>query len=1021
MNETKYNPIDDFISETAPYRVKTRYRRLAQEAQRLDFGKLDADVVVIDTETTGVSYKSDELTQIAAARMVKGQITEWFVTFVNPGIPIPEDIQHLTDIHDSDVKDAPAPAEALAKLVAFVGDSDLVAHNAAFDCHFCTKHPEGAPLRGNTWIDSLDLARVALPQLKSHRLIDLVHAFGAPESTHRADDDVVATCRVYRVLLAAVNTLPPEVLQVIAGLATEEEWPTVKVFRYFNEHNKAAAGGKTPAFSLRGLRESLTKGIVVKEKIDAAKLVGSAVEDTFDAEGMPTKLGGLSFPSDKELADAFEPDGLVGALYEDYETRDSQIEMSVEVSRAFSRGENLVVEAGTGVGKSMAYLVPAVHAAKRNGISVGIATKTNNLLDQLVNKELPLLDGALQAHGGVSYTPLKGFSHYPCLLQVDRVLREGAHYVESMGQNLHQAPAIASLLSFIEQSDYDDIDALKIDYRRVPRYRITTTSHECLRRKCPFYGMACFVHGARHLAEGADIVVTNHSMLFCDLQADGGLLPPIRYWVVDEAHGAEQEGRRAFSVELDSEELQRIERKVASEKPSQNVFLRVERRFGTAQFGKDPAETLSFPGLTPGGEATTTLYALTGKARAAGLNYQKAVGYFCYHLKDLLYYEPRTGANKGYERIELWLNDEIRHGKIFQQLVDHGRVLAKAIEQLVTASQELVAWLEGLDGAAALQREIAATTIELKDILAACDTILFNPTPLFAYAAELVKTRDKLTDKLQALMLNIGEQLNETLFSNTHSVVFTSATLAVDGSFESYENAMGLNQGAVSRSSSLLLGSGYDFDNNMTIYVPSDMPDPMEPSYLSKLQKLLVAVHRAQGGSTLTLFTNRREMESCYKVVQPAIAADDLRLVCQRKGVSVKNLRDEFIRDEHLSLMALKSFWEGFDAPGATLKTVVIPKLPFKKPSDPLSCERQQNDRQAWMHYVLPEAIIETKQAAGRLIRSADDTGNLILADHRLVSKGYGKKFLRSMPSKNVKILTINQIIRELEDYTQGQ
>ena len=157
-------------------------------------------------------------------------------------------------------------------------------------------------------------------------------------------------------------------------------------------------------------------------------------------------------------------------------------------------------------------------------------------------------------------------------------------------------------------------------------------------------------------------------------------------------------------------------------------------------------------------------------------------------------------------------------------------------------------------------------------------------------------------------------------------------------------------------------------------------------------------------------------MESCFKVVQPALVEQDLRLVCQRKGVSVKNLRDEFVKDERLSLMALKSFWEGFDAPGDTLKTVVITKLPFRKPSDPLSCERQQNDSRAWAHYVLPAAIIETKQAAGRLIRNATDTGNLILADHRLVSKGYGKKFLNSMPSKNIKMMTIAQIARELEE-----
>lgn len=1006
MNTTQLHPIDAFLNESTSDSVRARYRMLADAAKTADFGDLDADVVVIDTETTGVSYKSDELTQIAAARMCKGRITEWFVTFVNPGKPIPEEIQHLTNIHDSDVADAPTPEEAIASLVEFVGKSDLVAHNAAFDRHFCTKHEVGAPLRQNAWIDSLDLARISLPRLKGHRLIDLVHAFGTAESTHRADDDVAATCQVYRVLLAAVQAMPADLVHVIAGFATIEEWPTVKVFQYFDVQNMQAADGKVAAFSLRALRFERTKALRADSKMDAAQIVDPAYEPRED------EPEALRFPSEEEIRDAFEGSGIVGSSYAEYEAREEQVAMSQAVSRAFASGRNLVVEAGTGVGKSMAYLVPSVLAAKESGITVGIATKTNNLLDQLVNKELPLLDKALAAQGGVSFMPLKGFSHYPCMLQVDRVLREGPKYIEVTGQLLHQAPALASLLSYIEQSDYDDIDTLKIDYRRLPRWRITHTSQECLRRKCPYYGTSCFVHGARMRAQAADIVVTNHSMLFCDLQADGGLLPPIRYWVVDEAHGAEDEGRRAFSVEVSSDALQRIAVKVASEKPAQNMFLRAERRFGA-----DATPESIQPGSNgTGGEAVTTLYALSAKARAAGIRYQQAVHYYCLHVKDLLYYEPRTGANKGYERIELWVNDEIRHGSAFMELVDHAKVMTNAIEQLITASQELVAWMEGLEGAAALQREIASTTLELREILGACETIFFNPQPIYAYSADLMRTRDKYSDTLRAQMLNIGERLNDTLFSNTFSVVFTSATVAIDGDFDVFGRSIGLNTSDKSQADYLQLDSSYDFDRNMTIYVPSDMPDPTEPSYLNKLQKLLVALHKAQGGSTLTLFTNRREMESCFKVVQPAIAQDGLRVICQRKGVSVKNLRDEFVKDEHLSLMALKSFWEGFDAPGATLKTVVIPKLPFKKPSDPLSCERQQNDSRAWAHYVLPEAIIETKQAAGRLIRNANDTGSLVLADHRLVSKGYGKKFLNSMPSKNIKIMPISQIARELAE-----
>lgn len=200
----------------------------------------------------------------------------------------------------------------------------------------------------------------------------------------------------------------------------------------------------------------------------------------------------------------------------------------------------------------------------------------------------------------------------------------------------------------------------------------------------------------------------------------------------------------------------------------------------------------------------------------------------------------------------------------------------------------------------------------------------------------------------------------------------------------------------------------------MTVYVVEDMPEPMASDYLDDLEQLLIGVHRAQQGSTLTLFTNRREMEKSYEVVQAALRGDDLRVVCQKWGVSVKGLRDDFLADEHLSLFALKSFWEGFDAPGATLKTVVIPKLPFGKPTDPLSCERAQSDAQAWSHYVLPAAILETKQAAGRLIRTSTDTGSLVLADRRLVTKGYGKLFLRSLPSKNIKVMPAARIIEEL-------
>lgn len=982
--------LKNFISDGTPANIVERYERLPEQARTGHFGPFDGNVVVLDTETTGFSLYHDELTQIAAARMENGEVVDWFITFVNPGKSIPDDVAHLTNIHDEDVVDAPEPAEALAALVNFVGDAIVVAHNAEFDRNFTTKHPAGYPLLQNTWVDSLDLSRIALPRMKSHRLIDLVKAFGAPLSTHRADEDVAATCALFRILLAGVQAMPAPLIKEIASMATPEQWPTVVVFQHFAaeaEHSAEQAGNAPLPFSLRSLRRSQVAQLDLKPLIDAEERAKNPQEP-------------LYVPSSEEVQAAFTAEGTVGSLYESYEQRAEQVAMAEAVRNAFETSRNLVVEAGTGVGKSMAYLLPAALMAEANHITVGVATKTNALLDQLMYHELPALSEALG--GRLTYAALKGFSHYPCLRKVERLVVEGPRMRTVGKTEQSQAPALAALLSFIQQTAYDDMDNLKIDYRLLPRWAITTTSHDCLRRKCPFYGTSCFVHGSRRLAEASHIVVTNHSLLFCDLAADGGLLPPVRYWIVDEAHGAENEARRAFSLELSEEDLLSLATRISSDEARRNVLVRAERTV-----------------VMPGGESAATLfYGLTAKARAAGTAFAESARNFCSHLKDLMFYDANK-RSKGYETVELWLNDEIRAGSVYQSLGTLAKHMAHDAEKLITACQELVGYLDDIEGAAVIQREIAAIAMELKEVLRAVE-VLFDQCPdHYVYAATLSRKADKNTNKLEALLLNVGETLDETWYVNTHSVVFASATLAVDDSFEEFEQAMGLNNGEYSQTDELLLASSYDFNELMTVYVVSDMPEPNDPAYLGALQQLLIATHKAQEGSMLTLFTNRREMEKCFEEVNPPLKESNLRLVCQKWGVSVKGLRDDFLADEHLSLFALKSFWEGFDAPGATLKGVIIPKLPFAKPTDPLSCERAARDDAAWRRYVLPAAVLETKQAAGRLIRKADDSGVLILADKRLITKGYGKKFLRSLPSQNIRVLTAGEIACELAGKTQ--
>ena len=490
--------------------------------------------------------------------------------------------------------------------------------------------------------------------------------------------------------------------------------------------------------------------------------------------------------------------------------------------------------------------------------------------------------------------------------------------------------------------------------------------------------------------------MTNQSFLFCDVAADGGLLPPIRHWVVDEAHGAEDEARRAFTLTLDSDEILRLAQKVSDAGGTRNVFGRAERK------------------ANPEGSQLTLFFALVSKARACGNAFAEAADEYTAHVKDLLYFDT-SRKNKGYEGLDLWVNAEVRSSSAFKGLAEYVSVLAESADKLITATQELVAFLEGVDEAAEVQREIASVAMDLKSLRVAAEVFFEQAPESYVYQASLVKKKDKRVDKLEALLLDVGAKMNETFFASTHSVVFASATLSISGTFDAYESSMGLNQGEFSQADELQLDSSFDFDNNMIVYVVKDMPEPNDRNYIEALKQLLVATHLAQGGSMLTLFTNRREMEQCYEGVKQPLQQEDLRLICQKWGVSAKGLRDEFLADETLSLFALKSFWQGFDAPGATLKGVIIPKLPFARPTDPLYCERAYRDDRAWWRYVLPQAVIETKQAAGRLIRKADDHGVLILADKRLLTKAYGKTFLRSLQSKTIRVCTIDEIVKSLE------
>lgn len=933
-----------------PQQVIDAYATLAARAETRSFGLIEDDVVVLDTETTGLSHRENELIEIAAARLRGREIVDRFDTFVKPSGLIPAEITELTSITNADVAHAPSAEGAVAALAEFVGGAPVIAHNAAFDRGFIEAVSGGSEV-SDIWIDSLALSRTALPRLSSHKLASMAELFGCASVSHRANADVEALCGVWRILLCGLDDLPLGLMRRLADMHPDVPWSYRPIFSFL------AGSHPEAVFSLVSARHDILAA-------DSSSAAGFGAR--IDADELP----GLNMPSREEVEACFEPDGLVNRMYPGYEPRVEQMQMAAEVRDALATSSHRVIEAGTGVGKSIAYLVPFAQAAKRNNITVGIATKSNNLADQLMYHELPRL--AREIEGGLTYCALKGYDHYPCLRKLERLAR--ASEVHTTRDPADTLTAIAVIYAYACQSPAGDLDGLGIRWRSVRKADLTTSSRECARRLCPFYPDKCMVHGSRRRAARADVVVTNHSLLFRNVAADGKILPPIRHWVVDEAHSIEGEARRQWAVTVSADE-------------SRSIF----ERLGGARTGSLGRITRDLAAS----DAATLFMGLTAKATSSTQRASLAMADLFDAVRDLA---RSARSDSGYDTANMWIGREVRESAAWGVFAE---VANTAIDALDEASKNLASLVETVaEEKPELVADVADGQRRLKELNDGLKLVVEGTNDRYVYSCQVNRRIKAGGESLSAERLDIGEALAENWLPEMHTAIFASATMTVSGSFDHFTHAVGLDRLGRESFQTLHLDSSYDFERNMAVVVAGDIPDPRNrAAYLDALENLLVDVHMAMGGSTLTLFTNRRDMEELFDRVSPRLSKEGLALDCQKKNTSAKILRDRFLSDETSSLFALKAFWEGFDAAGDTLRCVVIPKLPFSSPTDPLSCERGVREDRAWARYSLPEAVLEVKQAAGRLIRTSTDAGVLVLADSRLVTKGYGKKFLSSLPA----------------------
>ncbi len=635
------------------------------------------------------------------------------------------------------------------------------------------------------------------------------------------------------------------------------------------------------------------------------------------------------------MEEIFGRDGLIARAHPCYEYRPGQIEMAEAVLRAFHEKQHLIVEAGTGTGKTLAYLVPAIAAAVSRGQRVVISTGTKNLQEQLMEKDIPFLQQVLPKKFTAAY--MKGRGNYACLQRIKRA--ENSPVLDG----LDEVDYFDEVRRWARDSQTGDRAELSELPENLSFWRhIDARSETCLGQKCPEFD-PCFITRMRQRAMDADIVIVNHHLFFADLALRGGeygqVIPDYSAVIFDEAHLIEDVAAEYFGAQVSSYQIE------------------------------DLVRDLSLLPVTSV-EANRELTRTSGRVMRFAENFWMGVS--------------RSGSARGDEgRFPLLPGTFARRNNAGEV---EATPLGDAYLGLDGALQRLETTLAALHDAPPevenLARRIRQVRFDLQFIVAGDDRH-------FVYWME----RRGRGAFLRASPIDVSGLLQDKLFERVETAVLTSATLASAGSFSFIRERLGLVETA-----ELVAPSGYDYENQAVLYLPKRMPDPRSAEWSEAAAAEVVKILSVTEGRAFVLATSFAGMNALYERV-----SREVDYPCFLQGSASKAaLLEKFRSTKNAVLFATSSFWQGVDVRGEALSCVIIDKLPFAVPSDPVVAARQRFiDEQggtSFYEYSVPQAIISLKQGLGRLIRSTTDRGVLAVLDPRLKTKAYGRLFLESLP-----------------------
>lgn len=913
-------------------------------------------IVALDLETTGLDSSRDEIIEIGAVKFKGSRMMEEFQTLVNPRIRIPPVVTRLTGITDAMVRGAPLIEEILDQVSGFVGDLPVLGHNVGFDLGFLRMQNI---LRNNPSLDTYEMASVILPQAGRYNLSALGQALDvASPATHRALDDARVTWAVYKELYQLLLELPPALLAEIVRLGKSVPWNGNLPFRWALED--ILSSGKSP-LPERDYQNPFYRSDPAPE------------HSPLNPPDQPQPLDRL------EVTSILEPGGEFFDHFPNYEHRPEQVAMLESTTRAISEGRHLLIEAGTGIGKSLAYLVPAALWTVQNHSRVVISTNTINLQDQLISHDIPELTRVLDLN--LRATVLKGRANYLCPHHLETLRKAGPKSADEMR-------VLAKVLHWSEFSQSGDRGEINLNGSRENRiwHRISADQEGCSTDGCrKRTGGRCPFYRVRQNAHSAHLIVVNHALLLADVSTGNRILPEYDTLVVDEAHHLESATTNALSFYSSQGMIRRSLNALGDERKGALGWI--------AGYGKDqlsPSEHASLQKLIRG---------LTDRA----FKVESRVDEFFRSLDDFLL-QQRGGRPIGrytqQERIisstrtqPSWINVEIAWDQSRQSL----SVLLEDLQRLWETIAELRRRTDRDEPRLeATLNDLREAHREIYEFFENMDGLVFEPQEDMIYWVEAHPHRKSLA--VQAAPLHIGSLMEKHIWYEKRAVILTSATLTTTGDFDYIRGRL-----QAVDAEELKLGSPFDYQNSALLYLVNNIPEPSDRhGHQKAIDRGLIELCKATGGRTLVLFTSYAQLGSTARAITGPLAQEGIIVYEQGSGPSPHTLLENFRDADQAVLLGTRAFWEGIDVPGPDLSVLVIAKLPFDVPSDPIISARSETFQNPFQEYMLPEAILSFRQGFGRLIRSKQDLGVVISMDRRLLTKNYGPLFLNSLPNPTI-------------------